>query len=93
MGKLDDKVAIVTGANSGMGMATVEALSDEGAKVIMLCRSQKRGEEAFRKLSDKGNRKLELILCDLWDYSSIRAFTEKVMTKRRRYISYMISAV
>ena len=41
MGRMDNKLAIVTGANSGMGMATVEALSDEGAKVIMLCRSEK----------------------------------------------------
>ena len=39
MGRLDNKLAIVTGANSGMGMATVEALSDDGAKVIMLCRN------------------------------------------------------
>ena len=31
MGKLSGKLAIVTGANSGMGMATAGALSDEGA--------------------------------------------------------------
>lgn len=49
MGRLDEKVAIVTGANSGMGMATVEALSDEGARVIMLCRSEKRGKEALER--------------------------------------------
>ena len=34
-----EKIAIVTGANSGMGMATVEALSDQRMTVIMLCRS------------------------------------------------------
>ena len=53
MGRLDNKLAIVTGANSGMGMATVEALSDEGAKVIMLCRNEKRGVEACKKLMEK----------------------------------------
>ena len=36
MTDLQDKIAIVTGANSGMGMSTVEALSDKGATVIML---------------------------------------------------------
>ena len=41
---LTDKIVIVTGANSGMGMATVEALSDEGATVIMLCRSEEESE-------------------------------------------------
>ena len=44
MGRLDGKIAIVTGANSGMGMATVEALSDRGATVVMLCRSEERGK-------------------------------------------------
>ncbi len=78
MGCLDGKLAIVTGANSGMGMATVEALADEGAKVIMLCRSEKRGQEALSKLSEKKDRQLELMLCDLGDYASIRSFTAKV---------------
>ena len=69
-----NKTAIVTGANSGMGMATVRALSDMGAKVIMLCRSEKRGIEALEKLSSEKKRDLELILCDLGNYASIRAF-------------------
>ncbi len=84
MGRLGEKVAIVTGANSGMGIATVEALSDEGARVIMLCRSEKRGKEALERLSENNDRKLELILCDLGDFSSIRSFTEKVKEKYGR---------
>ena len=43
MNDLRGKIAVVTGANSGMGMATVEALGDKGATVIMLCRSEERG--------------------------------------------------
>lgn len=81
-GKLQNKTAIVTGANSGMGMATVRALSDMGAKVIMLCRNEKRGTEALEKLSSEKYRDLELILCDLGNYDSIRAFANIV---RRGY--------
>ena len=81
-GKLQNKTAIVTGANSGMGMATVRALSDMGAKVIMLCRSEKRGTEALEKLSSEKYRDLELILCDLGKFDSIRAFANIV---RRGY--------
>lgn len=81
-GKLQNKTVIVTGANSGMGMATVRALSDMGAKVIMLCRSEKRGTEALEKLSSEKYRDLELILCDLGNYDSIRAFANIV---RRGY--------
>ena len=84
MGRLNGKLAIVTGANSGMGMATVEALADEGAKVIMLCRSEKRGREALAKLSEKKERQLELMLCDLGDYASIRSFAAKVKEQYKR---------
>jgi len=84
MGSLSDKLAIVTGANSGMGMATVEALADKGAKVIMLCRSEKRGTEALQNLMKVKDRKLELMLCDLEDYESIRSFASKVKVKYDR---------
>ncbi len=84
MGRLDNKIAIVTGANSGMGMATVEALSDEGATVIMLCRNKNRGQEAFEKLMMVPGRKIELLLCDLGDFSSINAFVNAIKEKYER---------
>lgn len=74
MSNLTNKTALVTGANSGMGMATVEALSDAGAMVVMLCRSEARGREAFEKLTAGKDREIELMLCDLGDYESIRSF-------------------
>lgn len=75
---LQGKTAIVTGANSGMGMATVRALSDMGARVIMLCRSERRGREALERLNSEKPRDLDLILCDLGDYDSVRSFVSKV---------------
>ena len=78
---LEGKVAIVTGANSGMGMATVEALSDKGAAVIMLCRNEERGKEALLKLTKDKPRNLDLILCDLGDFESIRTFAKAVKEK------------
>lgn len=78
MNRLIGKTAIVTGANSGMGMATARALLDEGATVIMLCRSEKRGKEAYEKLLEDGNGRTYLILADLGDYDSIRNFTKQV---------------
>ena len=78
MNSLIGKTAIVTGANSGMGMATARALLDKGATVIMLCRSEKRGNEAYKKLTEDGNGRTYLILCDLGDYDSIRSFVRQV---------------
>lgn len=81
MGKLNGKTAIVTGANSGMGMATAAALSDMGATVIMLCRNEQRGRAALEELSRISTRKLQLMLCDLADLSSVNAFTEEFREK------------
>ena len=76
MPMLNGKTAIVTGANSGMGMATAAALADMGACVVMLCRNEQRGRDALAKLQVKSERKLDLMLCDLGDLSSVRAFAD-----------------
>ena len=82
--KIQDKIAIVTGANSGMGMATVEALSDMGTSVIMLCRSEERGRQAVAALTKEKERKLDLMLCDLGEFASIRSFVRSVKEKYPR---------
>lgn len=84
MSTLNDKIVIVTGANSGMGMATSAVLADMGATVVMLCRSEKRGKEALCSLLEKPDRKLELMLCDLGDFSSIKAFADLFRAKYQR---------
>ena len=84
MSNLNGKIAIVTGANSGMGLATVEALSDKGATVIMLCRSEERGREAVARLTSEKERDLDLMLCDLGDFTSIRGFAKQVKEKYQR---------
>ena len=84
MGRIDEKIAIVTGANSGMGMATTKALADEGVTVIMLCRSERRGKEALETLLEKKDRKLDLILCDLGDFAPVRDFVRQIKEKYGR---------
>lgn len=71
---LAGKTAVVTGANSGMGMATAAALADMGAQVVMLCRSEERGRQAYEKLMEVPCRRLCLMLCDLGDFDSVSAF-------------------
>ncbi|KAA1187452.1 Fatty acyl-CoA reductase [compost metagenome] len=76
------KIALVTGANSGMGLATTVELARKGAKVIMVCRNRQRGEEALAAAKQKSHSEdIELMLCDLASLESIRSFAEEFTRK------------
>ena len=60
------KVCMVTGASSGIGKATALGLANIGATVVMVCRSQQRGEVALAEIKQKsGNERISLLLADL----------------------------
>ena len=66
MVKLDDKVAVITGASSGIGEATAEALAAEGAAVVVAARREERLEDLVGRIN--GNRGNALgIACDVTD--------------------------
>jgi NAD(P)-dependent dehydrogenase (short-subunit alcohol dehydrogenase family) len=52
MKRLEGKVAVVTGGNSGIGLATAKRLQDEGAKVAILGRSRKTLDEAVKTIGN-----------------------------------------
>src|SRR3954469_7979529 len=54
--KLDGKVAIVTGASSGLGVAFAEALADAGADVAICARRVEKLEETRKKVEASGRR-------------------------------------
>ena len=50
MGKLDGKVAIITGSTSGMGRDTAYLFAKEGAKVVVTGRNEERAKAAVEKI-------------------------------------------
>ncbi|WP_330284587.1 oxidoreductase [Streptomyces sp. NBC_00588] len=64
------RTAVVTGANSGLGIATVEALAGAGAHVVLAVRDPKRGEAAAAGV----NGSVEVRRLDLADLASVREF-------------------
>lgn len=76
---MQGKTVLITGANSGMGLATTVEMARRGAAVIMACRSRQRGEEALAEaVRQSGSDKIRLLLCDLASFASIRAFAEVI---------------
>lgn len=70
-------IAIVTGANTGLGYETALGLALTGMKVIMACRSQERAATAQAKiLAQVPQADLEILPLDLAKLSSVRAFAE-----------------
>ena len=71
------KVCMVTGANSGIGKATALGLASLGATVVMVCRSQERGEAALAEIKQKSsNERIFLLLADLASQAAIRKLAE-----------------
>jgi NAD(P)-dependent dehydrogenase (short-subunit alcohol dehydrogenase family) len=70
---LGGKRALVTGANSGIGMAAARGLARLGARVVLLCRDEARGREAKAELEQEtGNRALEVVRLDVSDLRDVR---------------------
>ncbi len=64
--KLGDKVAIITGASSGIGEATAEALAAEGASVVVAARREDRLEDLVGRVNGNGGEALA-VACDVTD--------------------------
>ena len=74
------KLAIVTGANSGIGLETARALATRGARVILACRSEIKAEAAIEDiLRGVPQAELKFIELDLADLESVRSFAETVI--------------
>lgn len=57
-GRLEGKVAVVTGASTGIGRATMEVFSRAGAKVVGAARTQSTLDEAVKAITDRGGEAL-----------------------------------
>ena len=80
MAFLDGKVALVTGAGSGIGKAAALALGREGASVVAMSRTQEEVDETAAEIIDAGGKAIA-VEADTTDEASMRALVSRTIEK------------
>jgi len=76
------RICMVTGASSGIGKETSRKLAELGATVVMVCRSQKRGEKAMSQIEGASNKAVvELMIADFTSLDSVRALAKEFLER------------
>ena len=78
------RVALVTGANSGLGLETARALVTRGATVILACRSLERAEAARLELTASDGGSVEVLQLDLADLRAVAAAAAQLSHEQNR---------
>ena len=74
----DNKVALVTGAASGLGFATAKAFAESGASVVLADWNEKAVQAAAEELAAKGHKTLA-IHCDVADDAQVEAMVQQTV--------------
>lgn len=82
---MQGKTVMITGANSGIGKVTAQALAGMGAKVIFACRRQEAAEAAMADVRrEVPSAELEFVQVDLSSQSSVRQCATQVKQRHKR---------
>jgi NAD(P)-dependent dehydrogenase (short-subunit alcohol dehydrogenase family) len=80
LARLDGRICLITGATSGIGLATAAGLAALGAHVVMVGRDRGRGEQARKAVIEKsGNDRVDLLLADLSSLAGVRGLAEEFL--------------
>lgn len=83
--ELTGRIVLVTGATSGLGLVTAEALARCGATVILLGRNAAKTESVRASLAERtGSALLETVVADMGDLAAVRAAAKRVAAAHDR---------
>ena len=81
---MQDKICLVTGGNSGIGLEAAKVLARAGATVLITGRDQARGEAAVQELRSLGAVSAEFLPADLSTMAAVRALAKEVRQRHDR---------
>ncbi|MBL8698252.1 MAG: SDR family oxidoreductase [Alphaproteobacteria bacterium] len=79
---MKDKVALVTGGTSGIGLATAAAFAREGAQVVVASRDARRSKAALERIHSEG--RASWIACDVTDSRAVERLVARVVADHGR---------
>ena len=89
--KLDGKLVVITGANTGIGKVTATDLAKRGARVIICCRDMIRAEDAAKDIrQESGSDLVQVQQLDLASFKSIRKCAQHLLENEDK-IDYLIN--
>jgi len=79
---MDDRVVVITGANTGLGEATAVALAGMGATTVLACRNPDRAAAAAQRVrAQSGSDRVEIVELDLGDLDSVRHASAEILER------------
>lgn len=79
---MENKICIITGANSGIGFYTALALARKGAKLIMVCRNAEKAEAAKQEIIQKTqNEQIDIFLADFSSMAETKRIAKEIEAK------------
>lgn len=76
---MNNKLCVITGANSGIGFETARELAKQGAFIVMVCRNEDKAEAAKQKIHQESpSSGIDIVLCDFSIQDEIRAAADQI---------------
>ncbi|MGI8952246.1 MAG: SDR family oxidoreductase [Chitinophagaceae bacterium] len=82
---MKNKIVLITGATSGIGKATAEALAKQGATIVFLARNKSKADSVIEEIKSKtGNQNISFIEMDLGSLVSVKKAADEFKSKFKK---------
>src|SRR3954451_12792060 len=88
---LNEQVIVITGASSGIGLATAESAAKAGAKVVLASRSEETLQSVVDRLTAAGGQAI-WVACDVADRQQVQKVAEEAVSRFGRIDTWVNNA-